>query len=139
MPTGVLLALVILAMPLLSSLVIGTFKKQLGTKSDAVGIGLMGIALAISAYLAIAQSTFAGQNYVFEWFTVGGTSWKIGVALDGLTIAMLVVVSLVSFLVHLFSKGYMHGDARYEDFYRWLGFFTFSMIGLVISDNLITL
>ncbi len=139
MPTGVLLSLVILAMPMLSALVIAAFKKQLGTKADAVGIGTMGVALACAVYMALNHATIAGTGYVFEWFSVAGTSWKIGIGLDGLTLAMLVVVTLVSFLVHLFSKGYMHGDSRYEDFYRWLGLFTFSMIGLVISDNLITL
>src|SRR5438477_599257 len=139
MDTGIQLALVILAMPLLSALIIAVFKKQLGTKADFVGIGTMGVALACAVVLALGHEKFAGQNYVFEWFSLAGTSWKVGVSLDGLTLAMLVVVTLVSFLVHLFSKGYMHGDSRYEDFYRWLGFFTFSMIGLVISDNMITL
>jgi NADH-quinone oxidoreductase subunit L len=139
MPTGIVLALVITALPLLSAVVIACFKKALGAKADLVGIGAMFVALALAIVLAVGHATYAGQSHVVEWFSVAGTSWKIGVALDGLTLAMLIVVTLVSFLVHLFSKGYMHGDARYEDFYRWLGFFTFSMLGLVISDNLITL
>jgi NADH-quinone oxidoreductase subunit L len=139
MPTGILLALIILAIPLLSAVVIACFKKQLGTKADFVGIGAMGVALALAVVLALGHETYGHQKYPFEWFSLAGHAWNIGVALDGLTLAMLVVVTLVSFLVHLFSKGYMHGDERYEDFYRWLGFFTFSMIGLVISDNLITL
>src|SRR5262245_54069028 len=107
MPTGILLALVILAMPLLSAVVIAAAKKALGTKADLVGIGTMGVALALAVVLALGHATYAGQKYVFEWFSVAGTKWNIGVALDGLTLAMLVVVTLVSFLVHLFSKGYM--------------------------------
>src|SRR5262245_56574155 len=102
MPTGVLLALVILAMPLLSAVVIACFKKQLGTKADFVGIGTMGVALALAAYLAVGHERFtspAEKSYVIEWFSIAGTSWRIGVGLDGLTIAMLVVVTLVSFLV----------------------------------------
>jgi NADH-quinone oxidoreductase subunit L len=139
MPTGILLAVVILAMPLLSAVVIAACKKALGAKADLVGIGAMGVALALAIVLAVGHHEYAGQKHVFEWFSVAGTKWNVGIGLDGLTLAMLVVVTLVSFLVHLFSKGYMHGDSRYEDFYRWLGFFTFSMLGLVLSDNLITL
>ena len=142
MHTGILIALVITALPLLSALVIAAFKKQLGTKADLVGIGSMGIALALAVWLALNRATIVEEcahAKPWDWFTIGGVTWKIGVALNGLTLALLIVVTLVSFLVHLFSKGYMHGDARYEDFYRWLGFFTFSMLGLVISDNLISL
>ena len=142
MPTGVLIALVILAMPLLSAVLIALLKKSLGPKVDLIGIGSMGVALALAIVLALGHEKFSGPvhgSWVFEWFVMGGISWKVGVGLDGLTLAMLIVVTLVSFLVHLFSKGYMHGDSRYEDFFRWLGFFTFSMLGLVISDNLVTL
>jgi len=142
MPTGVLIALVIVAMPLVSAGVIAVFKRQLGTKADLVGIGAMGVALGLAVWLAIDHTAVVEQcrhAAPWTWFTVAGTEWKVGVSLNGLTLALLIVVTLVSFLVHLFSKGYMHGDSRYEDFYRWLGFFTFSMLGLVISDNLITL
>ncbi len=52
---------------------------------------------------------------------------------------MLVVVSTVSFLVHLFSTGYMHGDRRYDRFFAFLGFFTFSMMGIVLSCSLLFL
>jgi NADH-quinone oxidoreductase subunit L len=136
----VTLALVICAMPLLSAVVIAAFKKQLGTKADLVGIVAMGVALASAIWLAIDHKNVVEHgSKVWDWFTVDGTVWRIGVQLNGLTLALLIVVTLVSFLVHLFSKGYMHGDSRYEDFYRWLGFFTFSMLGLVVSDNLITL
>jgi NADH-quinone oxidoreductase subunit L len=142
MPNGVLIALVIVALPLLSAVLIAAFKKALGTKADLVGIGTMFVALALAVWLALNHEHVVEEcahAKPWEWFTVGGVVWKIGVSLNGLTLAMLIVVTLVSFLVHLFSKGYMHGDSRYEDFYRWLGFFTFSMLGVVVSDNLLTL
>jgi NADH-quinone oxidoreductase subunit L len=142
MPTGIQIALVIVALPLLSAVVIAAFKKALGTKADLVGIGTMGVALALAAWLALNYQHVVEEcahAEPWEWFTVGGVVWKVGISLNGLTLAMLIVVTLVSFLVHLFSKGYMHGDSRYEDFYRWLGFFTFSMLGVVVSDNLLTL
>jgi len=139
MPTGIVLSLVILAMPLLSAALIVVVKKAMGTRVDLIGIGAMGVALACAVVLAVGHETYARQAWDMSWFAIAGVDWRIGIQLDGLTLAMLVVVTLVSFLVHLFSKGYMHGDSRYEDFYRWLGFFTFSMIGLVLSDNLVTL
>ena len=53
-----------------------------------------------------------------------------------MTAVMLMVVCIVSFLVHLYSVGYMHGDRRYERFFAFLGFFTFSMLGIVLANNL---
>jgi NADH-quinone oxidoreductase subunit L len=139
METGVLLALTILCLPLLSAVLIWLFGKRLPGGGDFLGIGAMGIGLALSAVLALGHATFGEQVYEIEWLSVGGTPWKVGIILDGLTTAMLLVVTLVSFVVHLFSRGYMHGDERYQDFFRWLGFFTFSMLGLILSDNLVTL
>ena len=56
---------------------------------------------------------------------------------DNITIIMLIVVSLISFLVHLYSSEYMKGDIRYSRYYAFLGIFTFSMNGIVLSDSLI--
>jgi NADH-quinone oxidoreductase subunit L len=126
-------------MPLLSACVLAAAGKRVAKVCDWIGIGAMGVSLLAAAWLAVGHHEFVGQKWSFEWLTVGGTPWKIGIALDGATLAVLIVVTLVSFLVHLFSKGYMHGDDRYQDFYRWIGFFTFSMLVLVVSDNLLTL
>src|SRR5439155_13455948 len=104
MATGILLSLVILAMPLLSALVIAALRRQLGTKAHLVGIGTMGVSLALAVVLAIGHEQFAGQHEDWNWFEIAGKSLQVGITLDGLTLAMLVVVTLVSFLVHLFSK-----------------------------------
>lgn len=61
----------------------------------------------------------------------------MGFEINPLNALMLVVVSLVSFLVHLYSKGYMHGDDRFHVFFAYLGLFTFAMLGLVMSPNLL--
>ncbi|NTW48161.1 MAG: NADH-quinone oxidoreductase subunit L, partial [Chlorobiales bacterium] len=70
---------------------------------------------------------------------VGPLQIKMGVLLDSMTSIMLVVVTLISFLVHLFSTGYMAGDKRYGRYFAFLGIFTFSMIGIVLSDNLFSI
>jgi len=90
-----------------------------------------------------------GQGWILrDWFfsaTHPGLSeratahFDVGLMVDHLTAMMLVVVSTVSFLVHLFSIGYMHGDRRFTRFFCVLQIFTFAMLGLVLSDNLLTL
>jgi NADH-quinone oxidoreductase subunit L len=71
------------------------------------------------------------------WFTVADTDIKVGTFVDGLSVMMLFVVTLVSLLVHVFSTGYMHGDRRYTHFFAFLSLFTASMLLLVISRNTI--
>ncbi len=139
MPTGVILAIVICAMPLLSALTIAAGGKGAAKWCDKVGIGTMFVALASAVWLAIGHHEFVGHAWEFEWISIGGKPWILGIALDGITLALLIVVTLVSFLVHLFSRQYMHGDDRFHDFFRWIGFFTFSMLVLVVSDNILTL
>ena len=71
------------------------------------------------------------------WLTIGDVQLTAGFEINPLNALMLVVVSLVSFLVHTYSKGYMHGDDRFHIFYAYLGLFTFAMLGLVMSPNLL--
>ena len=139
MATGIILALVICAMPLLSALVIAAGGRGATKWCDKVGIGAMGVSLLAAIYMAIGHHEFIGQKWDFEWITVGGHPWRLGILIDGMTLSLLIVVTLVSFLVHLFSRKYMQGEVRFHDFFRWIGFFTFSMLVLVISDNLLTL
>ena len=76
------------------------------------------------------------------WYRPGGAdsaAWSIGLMVDGLTAMMLVVVTVVSFLVHVFSIGYMHGDAKYSLFFAWLQMFSVAMLMLVLADNLLLL
>ncbi len=146
METGPLLAVVCLFMPMLSALLIAVLGGRMPKICDLIGIGTMGVSLLCAIVLGLGHATYGAQTWEFTWITmdVGWVtseplSWTLGITVDGLTTALLLVVTLVSFLVHLFSKGYMHGDDRYVDFYRWLGLFTFSMLGLILSDNLLTL
>ena len=72
----------------------------------------------------------------WDWFQVGDYSFRLGLLIDGPAATMLVVVTLVGFLVQLYSIGYMHGDPRFKRFYAYLSFFTASMLGLVVTSNL---
>lgn len=135
--TEVALALLCCAMPLLSALILAVTRKSMLTKAHMVGVPCMLVSLAASVLLALHPHQVS--HWDFEWLSIGGRAWHIGIQLDGMTRAVLIVVTVVSTLVHLFSSGYMKGDDRYSDFFRWLGFFTMSMLVLVVSDNLLTL
>ncbi|MGO4692818.1 NADH-quinone oxidoreductase subunit L [Paenibacillus sp. 2TAB26] len=78
-------------------------------------------------------------NYSFDWIAIGDYTLKIGFEVTNLTALMLVVVTLVSFLVNVYSVGYMKNDERITVFFGYVALFTFSMLGLVLSDNLLSL
>ena len=76
---------------------------------------------------------------IYEWMVVGGLKMEIGFMVDGLTAMMMVVVTFVSLMVHLYTIGYMEEDAGYNRFFAYISLFTFSMLMLVMSNNLLQL
>lgn len=141
----VITSIAILGIPLLSFVLIIFNQKALRTRAHLVGVPLMtfGLLLAIyTAFLKLKGIPTAAIEYNFEWINFGDVPGigplviKLGVMVDNLTAIMLVVVMLVSALVHLFSSQYMRGDVRYARYYAYLGIFTFSMIGIVITNTL---
>ncbi|MBI4345519.1 MAG: NADH-quinone oxidoreductase subunit L [Elusimicrobia bacterium] len=73
----------------------------------------------------------------WDWFTVGDVPFQLGTFMDGPAVFMLFVVTTVSFLVHIYSLGYMHDDPRFKRFFAYIGFFTSAMLGLVTSSSLL--
>jgi len=139
--TGILYsALAILALPLLSYVITFFFGKKLPRQGDFVGVSFMGVALFLAIRIFITFWRIGDPTYrvekAFTWLDLGGFRLDAGVLVDGMTAVMLMVVAIVSFVVHLYSTGYMHGDSRYERFFAFLGFFTFSMMGVVLANNL---
>ena len=108
-----------------------------------------GIVTAISVLAALASFVVSllifsdvsangpSAPYVFHWLTIGQHTLSMGFEVTALNAMMMVVVTFVSTLVLLFSKGYMHGEPRFVVFYQYLSLFIFSMLGLVISPNLL--
>jgi NADH-quinone oxidoreductase subunit L len=133
-------ALTILGLPLLSYALTFFFGKKLPRKGDFIGVTLMGLALTMATRIFVHFWQVGDPAYrveaSFNWVDLGGFRIDAGILVDGMTSVMLMVVCIVSFLVHLYSTGYMHGDRRYERFFAFLGFFTFSMLGIVLSNNL---
>ena len=79
------------------------------------------------------------HGMVYEIIRSGAFRISAGIAIDHLTATMLLVVTLVAFLVHLYSTSYMHGDKRFSRFFAFLQLFSFSMLGLILTDNLLLL
>ncbi len=123
--------------PLLSFLILLLFGKRLKEASAYIGI-LLTLASFIYSLLVLFER-FTTPTFKNEavWLSFGDTQITAGFEVNQLNALMLVIVSLVSLLVHTYSKGYMHGDDRIPVFYAYLGLFTFAMLGLVISPNLL--
>src|SRR6185436_2318783 len=134
-------------LPLAGFILLGIFgRKYFKTSSGIIGTGLLLVSTVLSLYTA--------YNYFFVDGKVGGTyqtitaikfTWlsfsenvsiDMGIILDPISVMMLVVVTFVSLMVHIFSLGYMKGEERFPTYYAFLGLFTFSMLGLVVSSNI---
>jgi NADH-quinone oxidoreductase subunit L len=139
--------LLIPLLPLASFLLLSVLGKSNKLASTLATLFLAG-ACILSLYTAYQYFAMHGKvagvyqaievvNY--KWLPFFGSqnlSINIGVLIDALSVMMLVVVTLVSLMVHIFSMGYMHGDERIGTYYAYLGLFTFSMLGLVLSTNI---
>jgi NADH-quinone oxidoreductase subunit L len=151
------LALVILVLPLAGFVVQVFFGKRippLERQGDWIPTSAIFGSLVISGYMVVLLLASPEGITAQQWYPELTTSWlqlgpasgaqgtsvslrlPFGILVDNLTVVMLFVVTLVSFLVHLYSWGYMHGEARYNRFFAYLGLFSFSMLGLCITSNL---
>ncbi len=124
--------------PLISFVLLVAFGRQLKEGAAYVGI------LALLSSFVVGSSIFIerllhAQNYIytFDWLQVGSKTLQLGFEVNELNAMMLFVVTLVSLMVLIYSRGYMHGDERFPVFYAYLSLFTFSMLSLVISPNLL--
>ena len=111
-------------------------------KHDTWWVSLFGIGLNLAVALSFFYQSFFNSadnilfNGRFNWLTTGNFNLDLGITIDNLAVIMLLVVSLVSFLVHLYSSEYMKGDSRFSRYYAFLGLFTFSMNGIVLADSI---
>ncbi len=96
---------------------------------------------SLAGSAAVLLERMGGKDRVFglEWLSFGETTIRFGIEVNALNALMLLIVSLVGFLVQVYSRGYMMGDGRVPVFYAYLSLFTFSMLGLVLSPNLLQL
>ncbi len=153
-PADYNLLLAVPAIPFAGYLIQIFFGRFLPRKGDWMLTGGMAVVAAITVYmffkaighegLFFNESAKTEGGQIFRWLYTSpdkpsGLNLTAGILYDGLGAAMLMVVGVVSFCVHLFSMGYMHGDRRYHIFFANISLFTFAMLGLVISDNILFL
>lgn len=135
------LAWLVPVFPLISFLLLTAFGKQPRSLGPAAGIAGALISFALALLIFMERLGGAG-DYTwneFGWLKIGDYSLRFGFEVNNLNVLMLVIVTLVSLLVQIYSRGYMAGDERIAVFYGYISLFTFSMLGLVISSNLLQL
>jgi len=134
-------------LPLAGFVLLGIFgRKYFKTSSGLIGTGLLFVSAALSLYTAYNYFFVDGKvGDSYQTITAIKLTWlsfsenvsiDMGIILDPISVMMLVVVTFVSLMVHIFSLGYMKGEERFSTYYAFLGLFTFSMLGLVVSSNL---
>lgn len=139
-------SLLILLIPLFTFLGLGLLGNRL-THRTAGSVGTVAITLVVTLSLYVAYNYFfsagrSGDIYQelqtgFEWFRISQTLHiDIGILLDPISVMMLLVISLVSLMVHIYSLGYMKGEKGFQRYYSFLSLFTFSMLGLVVATNI---
>jgi len=125
---------IILFLPLAASVLITLFTQKRHGLSAALSVGAIVIAFGLSL-AAFSQATSLPVDHKFTWLNVGDLNIDFGYRLDQLSLLMLLIVTGVGSMIHIYSIGYMHGDPAYSRFFACLSFFTFSMLGIVLSDN----
>ena len=136
------LLLTIALSPLLGSILAGFFGNKIGkTWSHRAAIIGVGLAFVLSIWV-LKLVVVDGQTYneqVYQWLQAGSLSLEVGFMVDALTAMMMVVVTFVSLMVHIYTIGYMHDDDGYSRFFSYISLFTFSMLILVMANNFMQL
>jgi len=129
-----LISLLVILLPLCSFLLILGGKKGRGADLSLLNISLSFI---LSVYLFYFIWNKQSVHYQLPWFLIGNIEFKAGVLLNNLSVLMITLVSGISVLVHIYSRTYMKNDLNIHRYWAYLGLFCFSMLGLVMSDNLL--
>ncbi|MDY0071559.1 MAG: NADH-quinone oxidoreductase subunit L [Thauera sp.] len=127
--------------PLVGAIIAGLFGKAIG-RSGAHIVTILGVAISFIASVVIYQDVSAGNTFngtVYTWLESGGLSMEVGFQIDSLTVMMMLVVTFVSLMVHIYTIGYMVDDPGYQRFFSYISLFTFSMLMLVMSNNFMQL
>ncbi|OGU52884.1 MAG: NADH-quinone oxidoreductase subunit L [Hydrogenophilales bacterium RIFOXYA1_FULL_63_33] len=135
------LYLVVPLAPLFGAIVAGLFGRLVG-RTGAHVVTIAGVAVSFVASVLVFQDVLAGHTFngtVYTWMTLGDLRFEVGFLVDALTAMMMLVVTFVSLMVHVYTIGYMHDDPGYQRFFSYISLFTFSMLMLVMSNNFLQL
>ena len=136
----------ILLLPLLSFVVLGLAGMKMSHKTAGlIGTCTLGVITILSYATAFQYFTSARLAsgafetivpYNYTWLPLGKLHFDMGILLDPISVVMLIVISTVSLMVHIYSFGYMHGEKGFQRYYAFLSLFTMSMLGLVLATNI---
>ena len=135
------LLLVIALAPLVSSIIVGLFGRTIG-RSASHWLTTLSVGLSFVLSLVVLNDVIHGARFnatIYDWMMVGKLHMEIGFMIDGLSALMMTVVTFVSFMVHIYTVGYMADDDGYQRFFSYISLFTFSMLMLVMSNNMLQL
>ena len=136
-------SLVVLFLPLVAFLIQIFFGKRLPRQGDWVSIGAISITLVLAIIMFVRMIIEYDPGFKheasFTWLDMGEFKIRLGFLVDNITVIMLLVVALISTCTHIFSTQYLKGDIRYSRYFAYLGLFTFSMNGIVLANNLMSM
>ena len=127
--------------PLAGALIAGRAGKWVGQRG-AHFFTILGVLIAFIGSVVVLSQVAAGARFnetLYEWMVLGKLVMEVGFLIDGLSAMMMVVVTFVSLMVHVYTIGYMAGDPGYQRFFSYISLFTFSMLMLVMSNNFLQL
>ena len=127
--------------PLIGAILAGLFGKKIGRTGSHI-VTIAGVAISFLAALQIYLELEPGQSFngpLYVWATSGNLVFEVGFLIDSLTVMMMLVVTFVSLMVHVYTIGYMQDDPGYQRFFSYISLFTFSMLMLVMSNNFLQL
>ncbi|NKB37410.1 MAG: NADH-quinone oxidoreductase subunit L [Gammaproteobacteria bacterium] len=135
--------LAIVLAPLLGSVIAGLFGKLIG-RSGAHWVTIIGVGISsLLSMLAYKHIVFDGgemfNQTIYTWLSIGSLDINVGFLVDRLSVSMMVVVTFVSWMIHIYTIGYMHDDPGYQRFFSYISLFTFAMLMLVMSNNFMQL
>jgi NADH-quinone oxidoreductase subunit L len=135
------LYLIVALAPLIGAIVAGLFGRLVG-RTGAHVVTIAGVAVSFIGSWLVFQDVRAGNTFngtVYTWMVLGDLRFEVGFLIDALTAMMMLVVTFVSLMVHIYTIGYMRDDPGYQRFFSYISLFTFSMLMLVMSNNFLQL
>ena len=127
--------------PLIGSILTGFFGRKIG-RSGSHFVAILGVLVSLILSIKIFIDVLNGNSFngsVYTWAVVGGVSFEVGFLIDRLSSLMMIVVTSVSLMVHIYTIGYMKDDPGYQRFFSYISLFTFAMLMLVMSNNFLQL
>lgn len=137
------IALAVVLLPLMAAILAGLFGKQIGRRGahsvTILGVGLSFLLSCWTLKILVLDGVSNANISVYTWASSGNAQFQIGFLLDRLSALMMCVVSFVSWMVHIYTIGYMRDDPGYQRFFSYISLFTFGMLMLVMSNNFLQL